>query len=141
MQHVWRIVTLAALAGGSFAQQRNPPTIPREPLGSGPFVFDTAEQHKIRVAIVTKGLSHPWGLAFLPDGNILVTERAGRLRLIRDGVLDPKPIAGVPEVYAKQLSGLMDIALHPKFAENKLVYLTYTKPVGDKVTTALARAL
>jgi aldose sugar dehydrogenase len=139
MQSVWRIVTLAALAGGSFAQQRNPPTVPREPLGSGPFVFDTAEQHKIRAVMVTKGLSHPWGFAFLPDGNILVTERAGRLRLIRDGVLDPKPIGGVPEVYAKQLSGLMDIALHPKFAENKLVYLTYTKPVGDKVTTALAR--
>jgi len=70
---------------------------------------------------------------------MLVTERAGKLRLIQDGVLDPNPIGGVPEVYAKQLSGLMDIALHPGFSENRLVYLTYTKPVGDKVTTALAR--
>jgi len=104
-----------------------------------PFTFDTAEQHKIRVVILTKGLSHPWGLAFLPDGNMLVTEREGRLRLIRDGVLDPKPIGGVPQVYAKQLSGLMDVALHPTFSENRLVYLTYTKPSGDKVTTALAR--
>jgi glucose/arabinose dehydrogenase len=76
---------------------------------------------------------------FLPEGNLLVTERAGRLRMIRDGVLDPKPIGGVPEVYAQQLSGRMDIALDPKFSENKLVYLTYTKPAGDKVTTALAR--
>jgi glucose/arabinose dehydrogenase len=70
---------------------------------------------------------------------MLVTERAGRLRVIRDGVLDPKPVGGVPEVYAKQLSGLMDIALDPKFSENKLVYLSYTKPAGNKVTTALAR--
>jgi len=70
---------------------------------------------------------------------MLVTEREGRLRLIRDGVLDPKPIGGVPQVYAKQLSGLMDVALHPTFSENRLVYLTYTKPSGDKVTTALAR--
>jgi aldose sugar dehydrogenase len=127
------------LIASGFAQQRPAPTVPRPPLGAGPFVFDTAEQHKIRVVILTRGLSHPWGLAFLPDGNMLVTERAGRLRVIRDGVLDPKPAGGVPEVYAKQLSGLMDIALDPKFSENKLVYLTYTKPAGDKVTTALAR--
>ena len=139
MQKVRLGVVLLALGLAMLAQQRPAPTIPREPLGPGPFTFDTAEQHKIRVSIVTKGLSHPWGLVFLPDRNMLVTERDGRLRLIRDGVLDPKPIAGVPQVYAKQLSGLMDIALHPKFSENRLVYLTYTKPVGEKVTTALAR--
>jgi glucose/arabinose dehydrogenase len=138
MQHV-RLGVLLAFVTGVFAQQRPAPTIPRAPLGPGPFTFDTAEQHKIRVVILTKGLAHPWGLAFLPDGNILVTEREGRLRLIRDGVLDPKSIGGVPQVYAKQLSGLMDVALHPRFSENRLVYLTYTKPVGDKVTTALAR--
>ncbi|PWU02041.1 MAG: hypothetical protein C5B51_21615 [Terriglobia bacterium] len=128
---------IAVITG--FAQQRPAPVIPRPPLGSGPFVFDTAEQHKVQVVVVTKGLSHPWGLAFLPDGSMLVTERAGRLRLIRDGVLDPRPIPGVPEVYAKQLSGLMDIALHPRFADNKLVYLAYTKPLEKGVTTALAR--
>jgi glucose/arabinose dehydrogenase len=138
MRHVGFGILLT-LGAVMFAQQRPAPTIPREPLGSGPFTFDTAEQHKIRVVILTKGLSHPWGLAFLPDGNMLVTEREGRLRLIRDGVLDPKPIGGVPQVYAKQLSGLMDVALHPTFSENRLVYLTYTKPSGDKVTTALAR--
>src|SRR6516165_1342331 len=139
MQQLSHIATFLILAAASFAQQRPTPTIPRQPIGSGPFTFDTAEQHKIRVVILTKGLSHPWGLAFLPDSNMLVTERAGKLRLIREGVLDPNPIGGVPQVYAKQLSGLMDIGLHPKFSENRLVYLTYTKPVGDKVTTALAR--
>jgi glucose/arabinose dehydrogenase len=117
--------------------------------------FDTAEQHKIRVVVVTKGLSHPWGLAFLPDRamsganaspigrshlEMLVTERAGRIRLIRDGVVDPNPVSGVPKVFAQQLSGLMDIALHPRFSENKLVYFTYTKPLEKGVTTALARA-
>src|SRR4029453_7320008 len=72
--------------------------VPVPPLGAGPFVFDTAEQHKIRVTVVTKGLSHPWAIAFLPDGNMLVTERPGRIRVIRNGVLDPTPITGVPRV-------------------------------------------
>ena len=76
--------------------------VPVAPLGNGPFVFDTAEQHKIRVSVVTKGLEHPWSLVFLPDGSMLVTEHPGRLRLIhdviRDGKLDPKPITGVPAV-------------------------------------------
>jgi len=139
MQNLRHGVLLLCVMTAGLAQQRNAPTVPRLPLGTGPFILDTAEQHRIRVVIVTRGLSHPWGLAFLPDGNMLVTERVGRLRLVRDGVLDPKPIGGVPEVYAKQLSGLMDVALDPKFSENRLVYLTYTKPVGDKVTTALAR--
>jgi aldose sugar dehydrogenase len=133
------IVFALSLAVTAFAQQRGAPTIPRQPFGDGPFTFDTAEQHKIRVVVVTKGLSHPWGLAFLPDGSILVTERAGRVRLIKDGVVDPNPVAGVPKVFAQQLSGLMDIALHPRFFENKLVYLTYTKPLEKGVTTALAR--
>src|SRR5713226_2554668 len=70
------------------AQAQQPPIgVPVPPLGAGPFVLDTAEQHKIRVTVVTKGLVHPWGLAFLPDGSMLVTERPGRLRVVRDGVL------------------------------------------------------
>jgi glucose/arabinose dehydrogenase len=104
-------------------------------------IFDTAEQHKLRVVVVTKELTHPWSLAFLPDGGMLVTERPGRLRMIRNGTLDPRPISGVPPVHAVGLLGLLDIALHPRFAENKLLYLSYTKPVeGGRPTTALARA-
>ena len=99
------------------------------PLPDGPVVFDTSEQHKIRVSI-TKGLSHPWSIAFLPDGNMLVTERPGRLRIIRNGVLDPNPVAGIPQVQATGLAGLLDLALHPRFAENKLVYFTYHKPAA-----------
>src|SRR3989475_4453979 len=122
------LLCIISIAATALAQQRGAPTIPRPPFGDGPFTFDTAEQHKIRVVVVTRGLSHPWGLAFLPDGAMLVTERAGRLRMIRDGVLDPRPLAGMPRVYAFRNAGLFDIALHPKFAENKLLYFTYSKP-------------
>jgi glucose/arabinose dehydrogenase len=105
--------------------------VPVPPLGAGPWVFDTAEQPKIRVSVVTKGLSHPWAIAFLPDGAMLVTERPGRLRVVRNGVLDPQPISGVPQVRTDGNGGLMDVALHPRFTENRLVYFTYTKPVGN----------
>lgn len=74
-------------------------------------------------------LQQPWSIAFLPDGNIFVTERGGRLRIIRNGVLDPNPVAGVPKVQAAGLQGLMDVVLHPRFAENHFVYLAYHKPV------------
>ena len=114
--------------------------VARTPLGDGPWVFDTAEQHKVRVVAVTKGLANPWSLAFLPGGEMLVTERSGRLRIIRNGVLDSQPIAGVPTSKMQRLGGLMDVVLHPRFAENRLVYLTYSKP-GDKdlIATALGR--
>jgi glucose/arabinose dehydrogenase len=103
-------------------------------------VFDTAEQHKIRVVVLAKGFAHPWSLAFLPDGNMLVTERAGKLRIVRHGVLDPEPVGGVPAVQVTSLWGLMDIALHPQFAQNKQVYLSYLKPLGNGPRTlAIAR--
>src|ERR1700693_5669651 len=95
------VVPMLFVAFFSTPAQQPPIGYPVAPLGAGPFVFDTAEQHKIRVTVVTKGLVHPWSLAFLPDGNILVTERPGRVRMIRDGVLDPKPIGGVPQPRTK----------------------------------------
>ena len=70
-----------------------------------------SELHRFQLITVSRGLEHPWGLAFLPDGAMLVTERPGRLRLIRDGVLDPAPIPGTPEVYASGQGGLLDVAL------------------------------
>jgi len=94
--------------------------------------------------VVVRGLDRPWGLAFLPDGGMLVTERPGRLRLIdADGTLDPEPITGLPQIYALGLAGLMDVALHPDFARNRLVYLSYSKPdpqSPQNATLAVMRA-
>jgi glucose/arabinose dehydrogenase len=105
----------------------------------------------IRVVPI-KGLANPWALAVLPNLDILVTERVGRLRIIRHGVLDPTPIAGVPEVNTGAVfAGLMDVTLHPRYAENKLIYFTYSKKkegspfpdttgMRDAATVTLARA-
>ena len=124
---------------GAVASAGQLPGLPPVPLPDGPRLFDTAEEPQVRLVVVTRGLSHPWGLTFLPDGRMLVTERAGRLRLIRDGVLDPQAVSGVPEVHAVGLAGLMDVALHPRFSENQLVYLTYSKPGDEGVRVTLAR--
>jgi glucose/arabinose dehydrogenase len=94
----------------------------------------------VRATVMVPGLWHPWSLAWLPSGDMLVTERNGKLHLIHDGVLDPTPIAGVPAVHSVRLSGLMEVLPHPNFAQNHFVYLTYTKDVGpDLVATTLAR--
>jgi len=69
----------------------------RSAAGRRPFVFDTAEQYKIRVSVLARGLSHPWSIAFLPDGSMLITERPGRLRIFRDGKLDATEVSGVSE--------------------------------------------
>ncbi len=97
--------------------------------------------HDFRVVTVAEGLLVPWAMAFLPDGDMLVTERGGRLRLVHDGRLLPEPVAGVPPVRAGGQGGLMDVVVHPGFATNRLVYLTYSKatPDGTRNTTAVVR--
>ncbi|WP_421709730.1 PQQ-dependent sugar dehydrogenase [Algihabitans sp.] len=89
---------------------------------------------------VVSGLEHPWGMAWLPDGSILVTERPGRLRLIRDGDLVEEEIAGVPEVLDAGQGGLLDVAVHPDFAQNSLIYLTYAVGTPEANHTRIARA-
>ena len=102
----------------------------------GTYSTDKQRFHLVRV---TDGLEHPWGLAFLPDGRMLVTERPGRLRIVADGWLVPEPVAGVPEVWDEGQGGLLDVALHPGFAENGLVYLSYSSPDNDDdAATAVA---
>jgi len=93
----------------------------------------------VRATDVAVGLEHPWGLAFLPDGRMLVTERPGRLRLVaRDGSVS-EPLTGVPRVLARGQGGLLDVALSPSFAQDRLVYLSFAEPGGAGGSTAVAR--
>jgi len=112
-----------------------PKPLPSPPLGAGPWMFQTTEA-KIRVSVVTKGFSHPYGFAFLPDNVILISERGGALRVVRNGAIDPTPVAGVPKViYRGTEAGLMDVILHPAFDKNHWVYFAYHKPIGDNLAS------
>ena len=144
--HVSRIAAVAAasfvlLSGVALAQPR--PAAPgsvRFPLPTEPRVYDTLQQ-KIRVSVVAHGMERPWALLPLPDGDMLVSLRAtGQVLAIRKGVLDPKPLTGLPAMHLTRTTGMLDMAMHPKFAENKWIYFTYHKPLdGDNYTLALAR--
>jgi aldose sugar dehydrogenase len=114
---------------------------PVDTLGTGPWDLPAGRGVRVHVTAV-KQLDHPWGVAFLPDGGMLVTERPGRLRVIRNGVLDPAPIGPMPAMLATGLGGLLDVSLHPQFATNHLIYLTYSKPGEGQgnATTAVYRA-
>jgi glucose/arabinose dehydrogenase len=108
-------------------------------LGQDPVL--RSANHDYRVVKVADGLITPWSIAFLPGGDMLITERPGRLRLVRNGLLRMAPVEGVPEVLAQGQGGLFDVVLHPDFESNQLVYLSYAKPIGDgtEATTAVAR--
>jgi aldose sugar dehydrogenase len=94
---------------------------------------------QFKVVKLVEGLEYPWSLAFLPDGRMLVTERPGRLRVITKNVLDPAPIAGLPQVTPHGQGGLHDVVLHPGFAHNGLLYFSFAEKGEDGVGTALAR--
>lgn len=100
-------------------------------LPDGPWEYDTLE-YRIKVTKIVEGLDLPWGIEFLPNGDFLISERSGQLRIVKNGTLDPKPITGLPQVLFRDFDGLMDIALHPDFRRNRLVYFTYTKPSVDR---------
>jgi glucose/arabinose dehydrogenase len=98
------------------------------------------DEESFRVVTVTERLEHPWALAFLPDGRMLVTERAGRLRVVdRDGKLVAQPVAGLPRIEEYGQGGLLDVALHPRFAENGLVYLSFAERGDGGYGTAVLR--
>jgi aldose sugar dehydrogenase len=132
------LATVAMLLspGGTWAQQPKMGFAPVA-LTQSSYTFDTAEQHQVRVVVVARGLKHPFAVALLPDGDALVSERGGPLRLVRNATgadakpaaLDPKPIAGIPPLAGRfRNGGLQDVALHPQFAQNHLVYFTYNEP-------------
>jgi glucose/arabinose dehydrogenase len=98
-----------------------------------------SNEHSFRVVRVIEGLEQPWSLAFLPDGRMLVTEKAGRLRVVSKGALEPKPVEGLPEVTVHGQGGLQDVVLHPQFEKNQLLYISYAARGSDGVGTELAR--
>ncbi|PTN10980.1 PQQ-dependent sugar dehydrogenase [Nitrosomonas aestuarii] len=114
----------------------------------GSFFASTAHAQRIAtqvdVKILASGLQHPWGMAFLPDGKILVTERVGRLRIVTPDGRISAPVKNVPDVYSEKQGGLLDVALDPNYAANRLIYLSYAEPAtssgGTLASTAVARA-
>jgi glucose/arabinose dehydrogenase len=105
-----------------------------------PGEFRRSTYHDYRIVTVADGFENPWSMAFLPNGDMLVTERPGRLRIIRNGVLLSDAVPGLPEVHAVGQGGLMDVVPHPDFESNRLLYLSYSKPLGgDASTTAIIR--
>jgi len=100
----------------------------------------TAAQHDYRVVPVVEGLVQPWSMAWLPNGDMLVTEKPGRLRIVRDGKLLPEAVPGVPAVFYQGQGGLFEVLPHPDFEENQYLYLSFAKPVGEGSTTAIIRA-
>jgi glucose/arabinose dehydrogenase len=146
-------LAMAGMAQGAAAQdapaqpaaaaEPAPPPFPRAtPLGQGPWDYDT-EAGKIHVEVLARRLDRPWSLAQLPDGTMLVTERPGRLRVIREGKVDPVAIAGLPPINPSGIGGLYDVVLDPDFANNRRIYLSYVKPSeenSDHTTLAVARA-
>ena len=135
------VVTLAAVA--TLAQGGPPPPGSFQRVPSLPFP-DAARELELsgtryRVVPMVRGLVTPWSLTFLPNGDMLVTERPGRLRIVRNGTLDPQPIVGTPEVWATGQGGLLEVLPHPRFSENRWLYLTYSKACEKGATTALLR--
>ncbi|MBP6058634.1 MAG: PQQ-dependent sugar dehydrogenase [Nitrosomonas sp.] len=113
-------------------------------LSSGYFFSSAAQAQRIQtefeIKLIASDLRFPWGMAFMPDGNLLVTERIGQLRVITPDGRVSEPIKGVPAVFAQQQGGLLDVALDPAFSRNRLIYLSYAEPEGSKASTAVARA-
>lgn len=135
----WIVAAMAAIAAPLVAQQEvpmrgNTPVAPQginklPPLPTAPVRYETAEGQDIQVSVFARGFQNPWSMAFVDDSTILVAERGGAIKAVRNGVVDPAPVPGAPTAVAAGLSGT-DLALHPDFERNKVVYISYTKPLG-----------
>jgi glucose/arabinose dehydrogenase len=111
------------------------------PLPDAPVRYETAEGQNIRVSVYARGFRNAWSMAFVSDDTILVAERGGAIRVVRNGVVDPQPVSGMPAARGQGLSGT-DLALHPDFERNRYVYISYTKPIDEKQSRlAVARAV
>lgn len=138
----WGALPLAACSSQSVSMpSETPSTTTESPSIMSPQAEDLPVE-TMTVTPIVEGLEHPWGVAWLPNGDMLITERPGRLRIVRDGVLEPEAIAGIPtdEIFASRQGGLLDIALHPDFPENNWIYFTYAAGTENANRTQVARA-
>ncbi len=120
-KQIWQLLSWVRLQSG-IVQAR--PAVAPDPDG----VVIASEAQKFRLKVVARGIGTPWGMSFLPDGRMLVTDRAGPLRIIdRDGRLDPKPVTGTPKVWVRQDAGMLDVAIDPDYAKNGWIYIAYAE--------------
>jgi glucose/arabinose dehydrogenase len=134
------VAVFCLLQGTALADLAPPPPSERQAPPASQALSAPVVKTGYKVVEIASGLNHPYALAFLPDGAILVTERAGRLRVIRDGKLVETPVSGVPSVHHQRQAGLFDVVLHPKFSENRILYLAYAHGTKDANATRVARA-
>ena len=141
VSYSWRSPS-AILVLAPFACTRAQETgLPAGDLPAQSRVINTHEIPEVRLVVVARGLSQPWSLAFLPGGDMLITERGGRLRMVRDGALVAEPLSGLPtDIAASDFSGLMDVVVHPEFSRNRIVYLTYSRALDRGQTVVLVQA-
>ena len=125
-QQIWQLVAYIRTTAASL---KDKPVFVPDPNNQ----IIKSERQTFRIEVVAPGLETPWGLAFLPDGRLLVTERPGRLRIIDKGKLLPDPVQGTPKVWERQDSGMLDVAIHPQYAKNGWIYLAYTEVVPGYV--------
>lgn len=129
------LITLLGIIGCTRENQ------PISPVVSSTQTQATITPSNYQKITMVEDLEHPWGMAWLPDGNILITERPGRLRIVRNGKLDPTPIEGVPEIFNENQGGLLDISVHPRFSDNRFVYFAYSHGTNSANRTRVARAV
>lgn len=136
--------TLLPLIGCAQLEAADPtsePPAPQPPVASPSTAQAANPTARYQITPVAQGLDHPWGITWLPDGTALITERSGRLRIVRNGQLQSAPVPGIPQVFARGQGGLLDIAAHPRFVTNRLVYFTYSAGNSNANRTEVARAV
>jgi aldose sugar dehydrogenase len=130
---IWQLVTYLRLQG---ANLKDKPQVVPDPDGQ---IIKT-EKQTFKVEVVARNLETPWGLAFLPDGRLLITERPGRLRIVDKGTLLPEAVKGTPKVWEKQDGGLLDVEVHPQYSRNGWIYLSYSETLAGYTPPAPASA-
>ena len=147
LQKLTGIVSAIALLGATGCTPQAAPSSPAQTSANDSSAAvaqsdssSNSDNPNFQAVTLVDSLEHPWGLAWLPNGDILITERPGRLRLVQNGTLTPDPIPGVPDLFSANQGGLLDIAVHPQFEQNRLVYFTYSDGTNSANRTRIARA-